>query len=93
MTLSVSNPDLAIYSGPSDEVFDADGKRVERSIYSRTWVNDHCQPTSVVLTLNGEWTVSDCGDSEVKVSHEGGNTVLEIMTREAGTEEMTLEQK
>ena len=93
MTLSVSNPDLAIYSGPSDEVFDADGKRMERSIYGRDWVDDDCQPTSVILTLNGEWTVSDCGDSEVKVSHEDGNTVLVIMTREAGTEEMTLEQK
>lgn len=90
MTLSVSNPDLAIYSGPSDEVFDADGKRVERSIYGRTWVNDHCQPTSVVLTLNGEWTVSDYGDSMVKSWYEDGKTVLVIMSREARTEEIIL---
>ena len=90
MTLSVSNPDLAIYSGPSDEVFDGDGKRVERSIYGRTWVNDHCQPTSVTVRLNGDWTVSDSGDSEVTASHEGGSTVLVFTTREARTEEIIL---
>ena len=33
LTVSVADPDLRFYEGPSDEVFDADGKRVERSIY------------------------------------------------------------
>ena len=92
MTLSVSNPDLAIYSGPSDEVFDENGKRIERSIYGRKWVNDHCQPTSIVLKLNGVWTVGGCGDSQVKTSVEDGRTILMIMSREARTEEITLIQ-
>ncbi len=35
MLLTVSQPDLALYRGASDEAFDKDGKRVERSIYSR----------------------------------------------------------
>ena len=32
--LTVAQPDLALYRGPSDEAFDKDGKRTERSIYS-----------------------------------------------------------
>ncbi len=34
LLLTVSQPDLALYRGPSDEAFDKDGKRIERSIYS-----------------------------------------------------------
>ena len=38
--LTVAQPDLALYRGPSDEAFDKDGKRIERSIYSRPWINN-----------------------------------------------------
>ncbi len=40
LLLTVSQPDLALYRGPSDEAFDKDGKRIERSIYSRPWIDD-----------------------------------------------------
>ena len=30
LLLTVSQPDLALYRGPSDEAFDKDGKRIER---------------------------------------------------------------
>ena len=92
MTLSVSNPDLALYSGPSDEVFDEDGKRIERSIYGRKWVDDDCRPVTVTVSLYGDWTVTDSGTSDVKVSRGNGKTTLVFTTREARTEEIQLER-
>ena len=93
MTLSVCNPDLAIYSGPSDEIFDEDGKRRERSVYGRKWINDPCMPVSVELVLNGNWEIEEKGDSEVSATCSDGKTRLVFTTREARTEEITLEKK
>lgn len=92
ITLSVSNPDLALYDGPSDEKYDADGKRIERSVYSREWLNNPCGTVMVRLVLEGDWRISDTGDSDVEASHEGGNTVLLFRTREARTEEIVIER-
>lgn len=93
MTLSVSNPDLALYEGPSDEVFDSEGRRTERSIYGREWVDSPCGPTEVRLTLDGEWKMDDCGDSNVKADIADGKTTLQFSTREARTEEIRLIKK
>lgn len=90
LTLSVCNPDLALYSGPSDEVFGEDGKRKERSVYGRTWVDSPCGPSEVRLTLKGDWSITDPGDSSVTSVKDGENTVLVFTTREARTEEITL---
>ena len=90
MTLSVSNPDLALYSGPSDEIFDEDGKRVERSIYGREWVNNHCADTYVTVTLDGNWSIADKGSSTVRVKMQGYRTELVFTTGEARTEEIKL---
>ena len=92
MTLSVSNPDLALYSGPSDEIFDENGKRTERSIYGRKWVNNHCGATSVAMTLNGKWEIADHGDSDVTAEYENGRTRLVFRTGEARTEEIILKE-
>ena len=93
MTLSVSNPDLALYEGPSDEVFDENGKRVERSIYGRKWVDSPCGQTEVRLTLNGIWELADSGKNDVKVTDAGGNTELVFLTGEGRTEEILLTRK
>ena len=57
LLLTVSQPDLALYRGPSDEAFDKDGKRMERSIYSRPWIdNDSGEiPVTVTLKACGKW--------------------------------------
>ena len=93
MTLSVSNPDLALYEGPSDEIFDENGKRIERSIYGRKWVDAPCGDTEVRLSLNGIWEITDCGKSNVEAEYADGNTELHFKTREARTEEIVLTLK
>lgn len=55
LTLTVAQPDLALYRGKSDEKFDADGKRVERSIYSRPWIDNESKVIPLTITLKGQW--------------------------------------
>lgn len=55
--LTVANPDLALYREGADEIYDALGKRVERSIYSRPWISNESQEVPVTVTLNGEWAI------------------------------------
>ena len=57
--LTVSNPDLALYRGASDEKLDAQGKRIERSIYSRPWISNKSQEIPVRVTLKGRWNISE----------------------------------
>ena len=92
MTLSVSNPDLALYEGPSDEIFDENGKRIERSVYSRKWINNPCADTKVHMTLSGLWKIENADGVRITAKHNNGNTVLEFTSKEARTEEITLKK-
>ncbi len=57
--LTVAQPDLALYRGASDEAFDKDGKRIERSIYSRPWIGNESGEIPVTVTLKGRWNVEE----------------------------------
>ncbi len=92
LLLSVCNPDLALYAGASDEIFDAEGKRKERSVYGRKWIDNPCEETTVELTLNGEWTLlSD--NSSFSADVREGMTVVRVTCREAVGEEVRLARK
>lgn len=54
LRLNICNPDLSIYLGEADEIY-KDGKRVERSIYSRPWRSHESQTTTLEVTLQGQW--------------------------------------
>lgn len=86
--LSVSNPDLALYRGPADEVLGPDGKRVERSVYSREWIDNDCAPVQVTLELAGRWTLADGSNAECTA--DGGRTRIVVHTAEGRTEDLTL---
>ena len=90
ITLSVSNPDLALYEGPSDDVYNEFMKRIERSVYGREWIDNPCGETTVVLTLVGEWKIADRNGCEVSATYRKGQTTLTFKSREARTEEITL---
>lgn len=79
--LTVCNPDLALYRGTSDEVFTVDGKRVERSIYSRPWKENECLPVPVTLTLRGKWNVRETESVKI-LSCSLAQTVLRVNCRE-----------
>ena len=90
MTLSVSNPDLALYEGPSDEEYDENGKRKERSVYGRSWIDNPCGETMVNITIDGIWAIADRKGRNVKADYGNGRTMLEFRSAEARTEEITL---
>ena len=93
LTVSVADPDLRFYEGPSDEVFDADGKRVERSIYSRKWIDDPSRASEVQVTIRGRWAL-DGGSETCRAEVVGDRTVLTFTCREGATREVRLtEQK
>ncbi len=53
--LSIADPDLRFYEGAADEQYDENGKRIERSVYSRNWINNPSVSSKLTLTLKGNW--------------------------------------
>ena len=91
LTMSVSNPDLALYTGEADEVFDENGKRKERSVYGRKWVNNPAGQTEIKITLAGEWTAEH--GPEMSIDYCDGNTVIVLTTQESRTEELKMTRR
>ena len=89
LTVSVADPDLRFYEGPSDEVFDADGKRVERSIYSREWIDNPSGESFLEVTLRGRWALKEA-DKGCRAEIDGDRTVVTFACREGATREVTL---
>ena len=90
LRIAVSNPDLALYEGPADKRYDADGKYIERSVYSRSWIDNDCAPTRVRLVLNGHWTLQEAPEG-TRCETDGRRTFLTVPTAEARTEKLLLQ--
>ena len=90
LKLSISNPDLSLYQGCSDEILDENGKRKERSVYGRSWINNPSSEQTVEICIKGEWAVIDCTDNKVSSTIKEGKTTLTVYTRESKTEEISL---
>lgn len=88
LTLYVTNPDLALYEGPADEIY-KDGKRVERSIYSRPWRPAESKPTNVEVELTGEWKVVDNAFETIFTGN--GTTIVKLVCKDGLTREVNLE--
>lgn len=89
LLLTVSQPDLALYRGASDEAFDKDGKRVERSIYSRPWIGNDSGEIPLTVTLKGRWQVAETPYCKL-VSADNKQTVLRFMCRDAASFDVEL---
>ena len=78
LNMSVTDPDLAFYTGPDDSPLTADGKRKEVSIYSRSWYKTPSQPSVVELIIKGRWKNVVAG-GKIKITVlSNGNTQLSI---------------
>jgi chondroitin-sulfate-ABC endolyase/exolyase len=88
--ISVSNPDLALYSGPSDEVFDENGKRKERSVYGRKWINNPSHITTLEIKVKGEWCVDKESGNIIETKVEDGITLISLTTSECRTENIRI---
>ena len=87
LELSLANPDLALYSGPADEIY-KDGKRVERSIYSRPWRPSPSQETVLEVEVMGRWKAAD-NSIQVKAL-DNGNTLITIICQHSLSKQISL---
>jgi chondroitin-sulfate-ABC endolyase/exolyase len=87
--VTVCNPDLALYRGKSDDVYDKDGKRIERSIYSRPWINHESLEVPVTITLKGKWNFDE-NEYVSKISSDIRQTVIRIRCREGRSYDILL---
>lgn len=87
--LTLSNPDLALYRGPADEIYDDNGHRIERSIYSRPWISDKSQEIPVCVTLRGSWDISDNPTCKI-ISRNNKSTVVQFTCKDAASFDVKL---
>ena len=78
INLSVCDPDLRFYEGPSDEVYNKDGMRMERSVYSRKWIENESGKSEVQLKLRGKWRISVPNEFVKLVSSSTSETIIEV---------------
>lgn len=90
MVLSVSQPDLALYDGPADEIYDQDGKRIERSIYSRPWIDNESRPVPVNIRIKGHWSSTDSG---ISLSADGRDTIVHLECKDAKSYDIKLSRQ
>lgn len=88
MVLSLCDPDLHLYEGPSDVVMEK-GKRKERSVYSREWKFNESGVSKVRITLEGKWLLNDSDYCKV-ISSENDQTILEFSCQHGLTREVEL---
>ena len=93
IVLTVAQPDLALYRGPSDEAFDSNGKRIERSIYSRPWKFNESQEIPVTVTLKGQWEPTTDLQNVKVVSSDKKHTALQFTCREGKSYDVKLVKK
>lgn len=92
MTLSVADPDLRFYEGESDEQFDENGKRIERSVYSRKWINNASKESTLTIRLNGKWKLSAPSEYVLSTSYDGNETILLVKCQHAFTRSLELQK-
>jgi len=90
MTLSVCDPDLHFYEGKSDEKFDVHGKRIERSIYSRHWINNPSAKSVIEVQVQGKWKVNGKSDYIQVKDYLDGKTTLIVNCQHGFSREVLL---
>lgn len=90
LLLTIAQPDLAFYSGPSDEAFDENGKRIERSIYSRPWIDNPSKEIPVTVTLKGKWQLKGKNDAVEILSADKKSTVIKFRCKDGNSYDVKL---
>jgi hyaluronoglucosaminidase len=91
LILTVAQPDLNLYSGPNDDIYQ-DGKRVERSVYSRSWIKNASQELPVRVTLLGDWDFTPTANIRL-VERKAKTTTLEFMCKDGLSYELELNKR
>lgn len=83
------DPDLGLYEGRDESQYDAAGKRVEVSVYSRPWRNALAKDRVSSLTFAGRWRVAP-DDAGRVTAHAAAATTIEVTSRPGIPVQLTL---
>ncbi|PXY01692.1 hypothetical protein DF185_09495 [Marinifilum breve] len=89
--LSLCDPDLHLYEGAADVVIE-NGKRKERSVYSRDWYKNESKTSKIRITIKGEWSLQPNEYCKLLESN-SDNTTLEFSCQHGLTREVELQKK
>lgn len=93
MVLAACDPDLRFYEGEPEEVYDEEGKRVERSIYSRNWIDNPSGTSYLKIAVAGRWEIGVV-NHHIRVAESGkDHTVIEFECRHGLPQEVLLIRK
>jgi chondroitin-sulfate-ABC endolyase/exolyase len=91
MFISICDPDLRFYEGPADDQYDENSQRIERSVYSRSWINNPSAPSEIEVVLNGSWKIQGNDTAYVCVKCiSAGKTTLIVKCQHGLSREATL---
>jgi len=86
--ISLCDPDLHLYEGEADVVME-NGKRKERSVYSRDWIGNESKISKIQIKLEGNWSIE--ANKNCKLIRSNSNeTVLEFTCQHGLTREVEL---
>ncbi|MEM9419192.1 MAG: chondroitinase family polysaccharide lyase [Planctomycetota bacterium] len=98
LRLSLADPDLNIYDGQEDRL--PDGSRIELSVYEREWFFWPSRPSTVRVTLRGEWDILSLDQPMETASvqprivfADQGKTIVEFTCRDGLSAELVLAPK
>ncbi|MEL7599869.1 MAG: chondroitinase family polysaccharide lyase [Proteiniphilum sp.] len=90
LILTACDPDLRFYEGPADEVYDAAGKRTERSVYSRNWIDNPSGKSVLQIKIAGKWHIGATNHHVRIVDLSDESTLIEFECQHGLSEEILL---
>ena len=93
LILTACDPDLRFYEGPADEVYDAEGKRTERSVYSRSWIDNPSGKSFLQIKITGRWHIGTTNRHVRVVDVSDESTLVEFECQHGLSEEVLLIRK
>ena len=93
LILTACDPDLRFYEGSADEQYDAAGKRVERSVYSRDWIDNPSGKSVLQIKIAGRWDIGVTNRHVRIVDQSDESTLIEFECQHGLSEEVLLIRK
>lgn len=92
MLISICDPDLHFYNGKADLSYDANGKPLERSVYSMPWISNDSAVSSVEVQIKGTWKTVGKSEFISILKSEKGITTLLVKCQHGMTREVVLKK-
>lgn len=90
LAISICDPDLRFYKGKADVKYDAEGKPIERSIQSMSWINNASAVAEMEVQVKGNWKTMGVSEYIQVKNVENGVTTLSVKCQHGFSREVVL---